>query len=109
MFRCYRRSLPCKPVTKPERMGELCIRASRYCAILLCVFGLPLILGAYPLLSMWVGRAYAARSALYLQLLVVGNIVRQLASPYVIACGGHRKTTLGQHLGGGRGIGERGL
>jgi O-antigen/teichoic acid export membrane protein len=70
--------------TKPERMGELCIRASRYCAILLCLFGLPLILGAYPLLSMWVGRAYATRSALYLQLLVVGNIVRQLATPYVI-------------------------
>lgn len=71
--------------TKPERMGELCIRASRYCAILLCLSGLPLILGAYPLLSMWVGHAYAARSALYLQLLVIGNIVRQLASPYVIA------------------------
>jgi len=33
---------------------------------------------------MWVGHAYAARSAVYLQLLVVGNIVRQLASPYVI-------------------------
>ncbi len=66
-------------------MGELCIRFSRYCAILLCLFGLPLILGAYPLLSMWVGRPYAARSALYLQLLVVGNMLRQLPSPYVIA------------------------
>jgi O-antigen/teichoic acid export membrane protein len=70
---------------KPDRMGELCIQASRYCTLLLCVLGLPLIFGAYPLLSLWIGRPYAARSALYLQLLVIGNIIRQLAYPYVIA------------------------
>ena len=70
---------------KPDRMGDLCIQASRYCTLLLCLLGLPLIFGAYPLLSLWVGRPYAARSALYLQLLVIGNMIRQLAYPYVIA------------------------
>jgi O-antigen/teichoic acid export membrane protein len=68
----------------PARLGEIAIRATRYCAVLLCLLGLPLLVGAYPLLSLWVGRAYAAQSALYLEVLVVGNVVRQLAYPYVI-------------------------
>ncbi len=71
--------------TKPDRMGDLCIQTSRYCALLVCLLGLPLILGAYPLLSLWVGRQYAAHCAIYLQVLVIGNIIRQLAYPYVIA------------------------
>jgi len=70
--------------TTPTRMGELCIKTTRYCALLLCLLGLPLFFGAYPLLSIWVGRPYAARSAVYLQVLVVGNCIRQLAFPYVI-------------------------
>jgi O-antigen/teichoic acid export membrane protein len=68
----------------PTRMGELCIKTTRYCTLLLCLLGLPLFFGAYPLLSIWVGRPYAARSALYLQVLVIGNCIRQLAYPYVI-------------------------
>lgn len=71
--------------TTPSRMGELCIKVTRYCALTLCLLGLPLIFGAYPLLSLWVGRPYAARCALYLQVLVVGNVIRQLALPYVLA------------------------
>jgi O-antigen/teichoic acid export membrane protein len=70
--------------TTPERMGELCIRATRYCVLLLCLLGLPLLFGAYPLLSLWVGRSYAARSAPYVEILVLGNVIRQLAYPYVI-------------------------
>jgi O-antigen/teichoic acid export membrane protein len=70
--------------TTPTRMGEVAIKTTRYCTLLLCLLGLPLFFGAYPLLSIWVGRPYAARSALYLQVLVVGNCIRQLAFPYVI-------------------------
>jgi O-antigen/teichoic acid export membrane protein len=65
-------------------MGELCIRMTRYCALLLCLLGLPLVLGSYPLLSLWVGKRYAIQSALYLQVLVFGNVVRQLVSPYIM-------------------------
>jgi O-antigen/teichoic acid export membrane protein len=68
----------------PARLGEIVIRTTRYCALLLCLLGLPLLVGAYPLLGLWVGRGYAARSALYLEVLVIGNVVRQLAYPYVI-------------------------
>lgn len=71
--------------TTPVRMGELCIKTTRYCSLFLCLMGLPLFFGAYPLLSLWVGHSYAARSALYLEVLVAGNIIRQLAYPYVIA------------------------
>jgi Na+-driven multidrug efflux pump len=67
-----------------NRIGELCIRTTRYCALLLCLLGLPLVLGSYPLLSLWVGKKYAAQSALYLEVLFLGNIVRQLAFPYIL-------------------------
>ena len=70
--------------TTPGRLGELCIKATRYCALLLCLLGLPLVFGAYPLLSLWVGKRYAAQSALYLEVLVIGNVVRQLAFPYIL-------------------------
>jgi O-antigen/teichoic acid export membrane protein len=70
----------------PTRLGELCIQTTRYCTLFLCLMGLPLLFGAYPLLSLWLRRHdYAARSALYLQVLVIGNVIRQLACPYVIA------------------------
>jgi O-antigen/teichoic acid export membrane protein len=69
----------------PQQLGELCIRITRYCVLVLCLLGLPLFFGAYPLLSLWVGRSYAAHSAIYVAVLVVGNAVRQLALPYVIA------------------------
>jgi O-antigen/teichoic acid export membrane protein len=81
----------------PSRIGDLCIKVTRYCTLLLCLLGAPLILGAYPLLSLWVGRRYALRSALYLEVLVLGNVVRNLSMPYlatVVATGRQRAATL---------------
>ncbi len=71
--------------SSPEKIGDLCIRTTRYCALFLCLLGLPLLFGAYPLLSLWVGKQYALQSALYLEVLVLGNTVRQLGYPYVLA------------------------
>jgi O-antigen/teichoic acid export membrane protein len=68
----------------PGRIGDLCIKATRYCTLLLCLVGLPLLVGAYPLLSMWIGKSYAAQSALYLEVLVMGNVVRQFGLPYTL-------------------------
>jgi O-antigen/teichoic acid export membrane protein len=42
------------------------------------------VIGPYSLLKLWVGHDYAVRGALFLQVLVLGNIVRQLASPYAL-------------------------
>lgn len=68
----------------PRRIGDLCIKSTRYCALLLCLLGLPLVVGGYPLLSLWVGQRYAARSWFYLQVLVLGNVVRQLVLAYIL-------------------------
>jgi O-antigen/teichoic acid export membrane protein len=84
--------------TTPARIGDLCIKTTRYCALLLCLLGLPLMFGAYPLLSLWVGKQYAAHSALYLEVLVLGNVVRLLAFPYilvVVATGRQHLATIG--------------
>jgi len=67
-----------------SQIGELTIKTTRYCALLLCLVGLPLVFGAYPLLKLWVGHDYAIRSALFLQILVLGNAVRQLGYPYAM-------------------------
>jgi O-antigen/teichoic acid export membrane protein len=68
----------------PEQLGEMVIKATRYCVLLLWLIGLPLLIGPYPLLKLWVGHDYASRSALFLQVLVLGNVIRQLASPYAL-------------------------
>ena len=80
-----------------SQMGELTINTTRYCALLLCLVGLPLVLGAYPLLKLWVGHDYAIRSALFLQILVLGNAIRQLGYPYslvVVATGKQHLATI---------------
>ena len=80
-----------------ERIGKIVIDSTRYCALLLCLIGLPLGLGAYPLLRLWVGHEYATRSELFLQLLVLGNAIRQIGYPYslaVIATGKQHLATL---------------
>ena len=68
----------------PEQLGDIVIKATRYCVLLLCLIGLPLLIGPYPLLKLWVGHDYATRSALFLQVLVLGNVIRQLANPYAL-------------------------
>jgi O-antigen/teichoic acid export membrane protein len=80
-----------------DRIGQLAIKSTRYCALLLFLIGLPMILGAYPILSIWVGHTYAMHSTLYLGTLILGNMVRQLAYPYalvVVATGKQHLATL---------------
>ena len=69
----------------PGQLGELVIKVTRYCALLLWLVGLPLLFGAYPLLKLWVGHDYALHSALFLEVLVLGNVIRMMAYPYSIA------------------------
>lgn len=80
-----------------SHIGDLLARVTRYCTLLLCLLGLPIFFGGYPLLSLWVGHNYAARSALYLEVLVVGNVLRQLTYPYalvVVATGRQHLATI---------------
>jgi O-antigen/teichoic acid export membrane protein len=68
----------------PEQVGDIVIKATRYCVLLLCLIGVPLLIAPYALLTLWVGHDYAIRSALFLQVLVLGNAIRQLANPYAL-------------------------
>lgn len=81
----------------PRQIGDLLARITRYCALLLCLLGSTILFGAYPLLTLWVGRNYAVRSALFLEILVLANIVRQLTYPYslvVVATGRQHLATV---------------
>jgi O-antigen/teichoic acid export membrane protein len=68
----------------PTEIGDLTIRSSRYSTLILCMVGLSLLVGAYPLLALWVGHDYAAQGAIFLQILVLGNLVRQMIYPYAV-------------------------
>jgi O-antigen/teichoic acid export membrane protein len=67
-----------------EQVGDMVIKATRYCVLLLCLIGLPLLIGPYTLLTLWVGHDYAIRSGLFLRILVLGNVIRQFANPYAL-------------------------
>jgi O-antigen/teichoic acid export membrane protein len=80
----------------PRQIGELLIKVTRFCTLLTCLLGLPLLFGAYPLLKLWVGHSYATRSTLFLEVLVLGNAIRMMGYPYalvVVATGKQRQAT----------------
>ena len=74
----YRPCLLWQSGRTPEQLGDIVIKATRYCVLLLCLIGLPLLVAPYLLLKLWVGQDYAIRSALFLQVLV---LLRQRHTP----------------------------
>jgi len=65
-------------------LGRVVIEGTRYGMFLLLLTGLPLLLVAKPILRVWVGSAYAGQTAVLLQILVIANIVRFSALPYIV-------------------------
>jgi O-antigen/teichoic acid export membrane protein len=77
-------------------MGNILFRVTRYSTILILLIGLPLLVGGYPILHLWVGREYALHSVRYLQILVLATMLRNLCMPYatiVVATGKQRLAT----------------
>lgn len=66
----------------PSQMGAFLARITRYHTIALLLTGLPLIVFAFPILRLWVGRDYALHTVTYLRILVFANVVRNLCAPY---------------------------
>jgi O-antigen/teichoic acid export membrane protein len=66
----------------PSDMGNVLSRTTRYSTILLLLSGLPLLVGAYPILRLWVGPNYALHTVSYLRVLVLANILRTMCAPY---------------------------
>ncbi len=72
------------------QMGSILLRSTRYSTIMLLLTGLPLVVAGHPILSVWVGPAYAAHSVVFLRILVIANILRNVCAPYatmVVATG----------------------
>jgi O-antigen/teichoic acid export membrane protein len=63
-------------------LGHVTVTATRYGTFLLLLTGLPLILGARSILTLWMGPAYGVHGARILQLLVAANIIRLSATPF---------------------------
>jgi O-antigen/teichoic acid export membrane protein len=81
----------------PAELGRFMIVATRFGTFLLLATGLPVILLARSVLTLWVGPAYAAHGTRLLQVLIAANIVRLSATPYVmtlIGAGQQRLITL---------------
>jgi O-antigen/teichoic acid export membrane protein len=81
----------------PEALGRITLKISRYCTLTLCALSLSLLVGAFPLLSLWVGHTYAVKTVVFLEVLVLSNFIRQLCYPYslvVIATGKQKLATL---------------
>ncbi len=81
----------------PGQMGELLVRATRLGATVLLILALPLLVGGYPLLTLWLGSAYAGKSVLFLEIMVIGNVFRQITFPYalfIVATGKQRYATV---------------
>ncbi len=80
----------------PQQMGQTLLRSTRYAFLILQATGLPFVLFGFPILSIWVGPAYARHGLALLRILVLAHIVRNLCAPYatmVIAVGMQRYAT----------------
>lgn len=80
-----------------SELGKVLITATRYASFVLLLMGLPLILGAKSVLTLWVGPKYAMQGASILQVLTAANIIRLSAVPYamtLIGTGQQRLVTI---------------
>jgi len=66
----------------PKQMGNILLRATRYGTLILLASGLPMLVGGYWLLRLWVGPEYATHSVQFMRILILANIVRNLCAPY---------------------------
>ena len=66
----------------PEQMGMLLAKVTRYASILLIVSSIPLLVGGYWMLRIWVGPTYATNAIGYLRILVIANVLRNMCMPY---------------------------
>jgi O-antigen/teichoic acid export membrane protein len=80
-----------------QKLGTLLVSSTRYGMLVLLAMALPLILAGRSILNIWVGRDYAIRSVLLMQLLVAANVVRLSFLPYatlLLGMGEQRKVVM---------------
>ncbi|HWF65912.1 MAG TPA: polysaccharide biosynthesis C-terminal domain-containing protein [Acidobacteriaceae bacterium] len=70
-------------------IASLTLRSTRFCALLLLLTGLLLLLYGYPILSLWVGSDYARHSILFVEILTIANMIRLCMLPYAAVVAGN--------------------
>jgi O-antigen/teichoic acid export membrane protein len=84
-------------------LGLLLMNSTRYGLLILLFTGIPLIIGAEWILTLWIGEEYASHTTIILQILVLANILRLSGLPYatlVIAVGQQRYILLSPMIEG---------
>ncbi len=77
-------------------MGNLLARVTRYTTVILLLTALPLLVLGVPILRLWVGPVYAMNTIVYLRILVLANVIRNLCAPYatMIAATGRQEAAI---------------
>ncbi|MGC1784330.1 MAG: polysaccharide biosynthesis C-terminal domain-containing protein, partial [Acidobacteriaceae bacterium] len=70
-------------------VASLTLRSTRFCAVLLVLTSLPLLLYGEPILSLWVGADYARNSIVFLEILTIANMIRLSMLPYALVLAGN--------------------
>jgi O-antigen/teichoic acid export membrane protein len=86
-----------------EELGALLIRSTRWCAVILLAVAAPLLLFNHEILRLWLGQRYAGQLAEVLAMLVLGTVLRMIATPYalfLLATAQHRRVYLSPLLEG---------
>jgi O-antigen/teichoic acid export membrane protein len=65
-----------------EKLGEMLVTSTRLGVILLLFTGIPLIIFAEQILTIWIGKEYGINGAVLLKILVIANIIRLSTAPY---------------------------
>jgi O-antigen/teichoic acid export membrane protein len=85
----------------PEQMGGVLARMTRYATTLLLLSSLPVMVGGYWLLRVWVGPVYALAVLPMLRILMLANVIRNMGAPYanfLVATGSQRFAIAGASL-----------
>jgi O-antigen/teichoic acid export membrane protein len=66
-----------------KQLGEVLLKSTRYGLLILLATGLPVVIFAREILTIWMGKDYSEGGTTILQILVVANILRLIGVPYV--------------------------
>ncbi len=66
-----------------QELGNLLVKTTRLGVLLLLLTGLPLIAFASPIVKIWIGLRFAASGGSILTILVIGNVVRLISTPFI--------------------------
>jgi len=69
---------------KPDRMGEVLLKTTRFGTVVLCLITLPLLVGMPLFLRVWVGPDYAIHTLGLAEILVIAQFIRLTMLPYVM-------------------------